>query len=70
MTKFMPGDLVRLPSHALIRLATKQQDCFEIRKDLPEALGQRHYRIKSAHEPFERVIAEEEIAAVGEHRAG
>jgi hypothetical protein len=40
---------------------TRRNDAFEVMQRLPPEGGDYQYRIKSAHEPFDRVVKEREL---------
>jgi hypothetical protein len=55
---FRSGQTVRL-QHSMRR--SNPAGMFKIVRALPEGNGEREYRIKSADEPYERVVKESEL---------
>jgi hypothetical protein len=58
---FATGQLVRLTKHPSYRSIVK--GFFEVRHQLPERDGELQYRLRSAHEPYDRVLNESELEA-------
>jgi hypothetical protein len=58
--QFHVGQTVHLRPSTLARNAAA--GAYEIRAVLPEQGGQHQYRIKSLIEPYERVVAEQELS--------
>ena len=58
---FATGQLVRLTVDLRYRSIAK--GFFEVRHQLPERDGELQYRLRSAHEPYERVLNESDLEA-------
>jgi hypothetical protein len=58
---FAMGQIVRLTKHPSYHSIAKGS--FEVRQQLPEREGELQYRLRSAHEPYDRVLNEGELEA-------
>jgi len=57
--KFQVGQTVQLVARS--RYVTTSAIGYKVVRQLPESGGERSYRIKSAHETFERVVIESQL---------